>query len=141
MSQPGRRQPHQMLLCAWCVLAGIIFLGGVAPAPNSVAALLPTWVLWGWYLLLTAGGTVGLAGSWWPRRAIYTGLQLERASMIFLAAGTAMYVIAMIATAGSRATGAAGFLAAWGGACVWRALQIHDDLKMVEKIHHDRRES
>lgn len=140
MSKPGRRQPHQILLCAWCVVAGLVFLAGVAPAPGSVSALLPTWVLWVWYLLLTAGGTVGLVGSWWPRRQLYTGLQLERASMIFLASGTVMYMIAMIGTAGARATGAAGFLAAWGGACVWRALQIHDDLITLAKIHHDRYE-
>lgn len=140
MISPIRRQPHQILLCSWCVLAGVVFLAGVAPAPTSVAALLPAWVLWVWYLLLTVGGSVGLIGSWWPRRQLYRGLQLERASMIFLASGTVMYMIAMIGTAGARATGAAGFLAAWGGACVWRALQIHADIMIVAKLHHDRYE-
>lgn len=133
-----RRQPHQIFLCFWCVLAGILFLAGIAPAPGSIIRLLPTWVVWGWYLLLTAGGLIGVVGAFWPRRRIYTGLQLERASMIFLAGGTCMYMIAMIAAAGVRATGAAGFLAAWAAACVWRALQIHSDLIRIDKIVNDR---
>lgn len=141
MAAVGRRQPHQILLCTWCVVAGLLFLGGVAPAPGSVSSLLPTWVLWVWYLLLTVGGTIGIVGAWWPRTRLYTGLQLERASMLFLASGTGMYMIAMIGTAGTRATGAAGFLAAWGFACLWRAWQIHDDLMTVAKLYHDRDKS
>jgi hypothetical protein len=138
VSKLGRRQPHQILLCLWCVIAGLVFVAGVAPTPGSIAALLPSWVLWIWYLLLTVGGIAGIVGAFWPRRRLYTGLQLERTSMIFLASGTAMYMIAMIGTAGARATGAAGFLAAWGAACVWRALQIHDDLMTIAKLHHDK---
>lgn len=137
MSKIGRRQPHQILLCVWCVIAGVLFVAGVAPTPGSIAALLPTWVLWIWYLLLTVGGSIGVVGSFWPRRNLYTGLQLERASMIFLATGTCMYMMAMIGAAGARATGAAGFLAAWGAACVWRALQINGDIQTLAKLSRD----
>jgi hypothetical protein len=138
VSRIGRRQPHQIFLCAWCVLAGLLFLAGVAPAPGSLAQLLPTWVLWCWYLLLTAGGLTGVVGAFWPRRRVYTGLQLERASMIFLSSGTCMYMIAMIAAAGVRAIGAAGFMAAWAASCVWRALQINGDIQTLAKLSPDR---
>lgn len=138
MTKLGRRQPHQILLCAWCVIAGIAFIAGVAPTPGSVAALLPTWVLWVWYLLLIVGGSIGIVGAFWPRRRIYTGLQLERAAMIFLAAGTCMYMMAMIAAAGARAIGAAGFMCAWAGACVWRALQTHADLRALAAFSQER---
>lgn len=128
-----RRQPHQIFLCFWCVLAGVLFLAGIAPPPGSISRLLPVWVVWGWYLLLTAGGLAGVVGAFWPRRRLYTGLQLERASMLFLSSGTCMYMIAMICAAGVRATGAAGFLAAWGAACIWRAAQIHGDLTVLTR--------
>lgn len=133
MNRIGRRQPHQILLCLWCTIAALVFFAGVAPVPGSISAILPGIVLTVWNSLLLAGGVVGLVGSLWPRSGIYTGLQLERASMIFLSAGTVMYVISMIEFAGWRAVGAIGFLAAWGGACVWRALQIHSDIKTLTR--------
>ena len=115
------------------MLAGILFLIGVAPIPPSLETLQP-WLVKFWYVILALGGAAGIVGALWPRRKILAGMELERAAMMLLASGTCMYMIAMIATGGTKSIGAAGFMAAWAGSCLWRARQLHQDIKYFLRL-------
>jgi hypothetical protein len=99
--------------------------------PNSVDATYPTWLVIAWYVLLGAGGVVGLAGLW--LRSILISLYLERASMIAIAAGAAIYGIAVFYVGGWRALVAGGLIGCWSAACAWRAIQISVDVHRLTR--------
>ena len=124
----ARRHPHEVVFAAAAAISGLIYTFG-APAPGSIDALLPVWVLHAWYGLLLAGGAVGLAGVWYPD--IEVGLNLERAGMWALTSSMLIYCTVAVGFGGWRAIGIVLWLGAWAAANVARAVQIGRDLHRI----------
>ncbi len=125
----GSRRPHELLLLAFSLIAGLAFLLG-APRPASMGDSMGDWftTLWAFGLLFT--GLIGLVGSFW-RGSVARGLLLERSAML-LGAGAAMgYAIQVYSTNGGRSLFAAGFCFFWALANVARAVQISNDLRSM----------
>lgn len=124
----GKGRPHEVMLLVVSVLLGIAFLLGIKP-PNSIESLMPTWMRTAWFLFLLIGGSIGLVGIWWRNK--YTGLVLERFSMILLSAAAGMYAVAVISYGKTAAIAVGAILIAWSIACGVRATQITSDLKSM----------
>jgi len=116
---PGRHRPHEILRLAVSVVTGAAYTFG-APAPGSLAALLPGWAVLVWSVGLALSGLVGLVGVLWS-------LRLEAAGML-TGAGALVWYTAAVGQLGWRALFAALISLAWAGANVWRAVQIRGDL-------------
>jgi hypothetical protein len=126
----GRHRPHEVMIIIWSLAVAVIHFA-TQPPPNSLDTAYPAWLVGAWYLLLGAGGFVGLAGLW--LRSILISLYLERASMIAIAAGAAIYALAVFYVGGWRALVAGGLIACWSAASAWRAGQIILDLRRVTR--------
>jgi len=130
-------RPYELCFLLLSILLGVGYLTTV-PAPSSVAALMPGWVVlvWAWTLVTT--GTLGMIGCLWRGRLI-VGLGLERAA---LAAQTGALLIINGATFYAWATRVlhtfpllgVGFLTAWMVANVWRDRQIASALRHLQHL-------
>lgn len=120
----GKLRPHEILLLAVSLATGLAYTIG-APAPTSVAALLPAWAVLVWAVGLAISGALGLAAVVAHRR---WSLQVEQASMLLGAAALVWYSAAA-GQFGWRGLSAATVYAAWAAANVARAVQIRADLK------------
>lgn len=111
---PLSSHPFAVYLLALCVVSGAtaLLFGRATPG-------IPGWLTVLWYVLLVAGGVVGLAGLVWPDAI--AGLLIERASMVFIGVGAYLYAVPVAYTAGPvAAVTVAGF-----GVCAhWRVVQI-----------------
>jgi hypothetical protein len=129
-----QRRPYEMCLMVVSILVGFGYLTTV-PAPQSVAALMPAWLVLSWAWALLVSGAVGLAGClWWGRTAV--GLGLERAA---LAAQSGALLVIAGATVQAWLVGwtrfpllGIAFLSAWLVANLWRILQIRNELRPGE---------
>lgn len=128
MSRPvivsGRHRPHEILLLVVSLLTGFAYTVGTPP-PQSVAALLPEWAVRVWAVGLVVSGAVGLTGALTQRG---WSLQVEQAAMLIGAAALVWYAAAVFPF-GLRAMFATAIAGAWAVANVWRARQIHRDLR------------
>lgn len=123
------------------VLAGLGYLTTV-PAPASVAALMPGWLVATWAWTLLASGVVGLVACMWRGR-VTTGLGVERAALsaqagaLLVIAGATFEAWAIGRTAVFPLLGVA-FLTAWLAADVWRIRQIVATLNGLVSPEGDR---
>jgi hypothetical protein len=127
-----------MFLFGASVLLGVAYQVQV-PTPQSLAALVPAWmvVLWSWGLLLS--GAVGLVACFW-RGGITVGLGFESGALLMSTAALLLIAAASFAVNGVRAVFGIGLIAAWGLANVARCLQIRHDLRQIAaaaKEHDD----
>jgi predicted membrane channel-forming protein YqfA (hemolysin III family) len=118
------------MIIIWSVTIAAVHFA-TDPPPNSLDATYPAWLVGAWYLLLGTGGVLGLTGLW--LRSILVSLYLERASMIAIAAGAAIYGIAAFYVGGWRALVAGGLIGCWSAACAWRAIQITVDVHRLTR--------
>lgn len=118
------------MIVIWSAAVGALHFF-TAPSPTSIDRLYPAWMTATWYVLLGAGGLVGLAGVAW--RSLIVTLYLERASMIAIGAGAGMYALAVFYVGGWRAIVGGGLIACWSAASVWRAGQITLDLRAIAR--------
>lgn len=127
-----RRHPHQVFLAALMVVVGIPTLVG-GPRPNSLAASLPSWLLYEWAITLTLGGLLVL-GAAIVRKPI-NALYLECVAHIPLSLSALAYVVALLGVAGWR-TGfsAACIVLGFGAASAWRARQVFADLFRLRQV-------
>lgn len=133
----GRRSPFELLIYASAVISATAFIAGAAPAPGSLAAIMPTWSLWAWYPQLLLGGLVGVVSAVWPRRHLVMALLLARAALVLLAGALTTYTAAAFLTNGLRAIGGGLLIGAWAAASAWRAWQVHRDLHTIHRILSD----
>lgn len=122
----GRHRPHEILLLAVSLLLGVAYTVG-APPPASVTALLPAWAVHVWAAGMGVSGALGLAAVAvrWSR-----ALQVEQAAMLIGAAALIWYTVAVLPL-GWRSLLAVAISVAWTSANMWRATQIHRDLKSL----------
>jgi hypothetical protein len=125
----GRQRPHEVLLLVVSVLVGVAYLLGSPPAA-SVAALIPRWEIHVWAVVMLASGGVGLISI---RRWGVPGLalSLELGAMLAGAGGLLVYVVAIFLAAGPSGLLAGGITAGWLCSNLWRAWQIHTELKDI----------
>jgi hypothetical protein len=93
--------------------------------------IMPGWLLVAWYVLLLVGGVTGLAGCWWSRGQVLTGLLLETAAMSLLATGCCVYAIGLFAVSGQTAWTAGVLVAAISVSCAWRWVQLKADVRAL----------
>lgn len=118
------------------VLLGFGYLTTV-PAPSTVAALMPGWLvaLWAWVLL--GSGALGIVGCLW-RGGPLVGLGMERAALaaqsgaLLLIAGCTMQAWAIGALDPFPALGI-GFTAMWMTMNVLRIRQIAAEVRMLTR--------
>ncbi len=132
----GRHRPHELLLLAWSALLGASYLVRV-PAPRSLAAAVPHWVVLLWAAGLVLSGAVGLLGCLWRGQA-ETGLGLERGAMLMSTAALTLIAVASLAANGDRALFGVGLMSAWAMANVARAMQITRDLRQIAAAIEER---
>lgn len=122
----SRTAAHEVLFLLASVVLGAAYTFGT-PAPASVAATQPLWVIRAWAVGMILSGVFGLAGCFW-RTNIARALLLERSGMYFGAATMLVYTVSLFGYAGWRAIGSGVFFGFWAVANLWRAFQISRDL-------------
>lgn len=124
---PGRLRPHEVLLLAWSLVFGAVGLWQ-APAPATLAALVPHWEVLAWSAGLAVSGAVGLLGCFW-RRGSAMAAQLEMGGLLIGAGSILLYCAAILLVGGWKGLFAAGLVGAWMLANLWRAGQLRRDVK------------
>lgn len=126
----GRRSPHALAWLGYSAAAGLTLL--FAPAPQSVATVLDRWQVYVWAGLLVVSGAVGM----WAvlsRRDIIRSLGYEQGAMLINAAGLVTFAATVAVAVPSRAWFAVGMALVWAVANLWRAWQIHGELRSLRK--------
>lgn len=114
------RSPLAVYLLVLTVVSGLVTLLG-ATTSGAVAEQLPGLAARIWGALLTVGGGFTLLGMYW-QGLVTTGLLLKRMGMFVMVVTTAIYAVAVVATAGLQGAYVAGLIAGYSVAC---AVQYH----------------
>lgn len=125
-----RQAPHKLLLLLVSTILGLFYIFG-SPAPATVAATQPVWVVHLWAVGLLLSGVAGFAGCFWLtdlRRA----LRLEASGMYLGASTMVLYAVSLFAYSGWRALGSGLTFALWSVANLWRLWQINRDLRDLQ---------
>ncbi|GIH07506.1 hypothetical protein Rhe02_55730 [Rhizocola hellebori] len=125
----GRRPPHEVLLLAVSIPLGLGMLTR-APAPASVIALMPAWVVVAWATALMLSGIVGVASAVWTGD-ILRALWAELGALLLGAGVFATYTAAVFVSAGMRAWFSGGFMGAWAVANLIRCAQIRREVRRL----------
>lgn len=131
----GRHRPHELLLLAVSVLLGTSYLVRV-PAPQTLTASVPRWVVILWAVGLVASGIIGLTGCLW-RGDITTGLGLERGAMLMSTGVMALMAAVVVSATGIRGLFTASITIAWALANLYRVAQITTDLRRIDVAHEE----
>jgi len=121
----SRQRPHELVLLLASVLLGLGYLLTVPP-PQSLAAVVPAWLVTTWSVGLLLSGALGLLGAFW-RGSILVALELERAALLVSTGALLLIGGASFAVAGWRALFGGSIILAWGVANIVRCVQIGQD--------------
>ncbi len=128
----AQHRPYELCFMLVSILIGVGYLTTV-PAPTSVVALMPTWVVGVWSTTLVVSGVLVIVGCLWHGQFV-VGLGLERAGLsaqtgaLLIIDGSVLYTW----TTGHLATFpllGVGFLTGWMAANIWRIRQIATTLR------------
>jgi hypothetical protein len=123
---------HEANMMATSVLVGVGMLL-VAPAPQSVLAVLPGWLVTVWAGTWVASGVAGLVALYW-RRNLTRSLLIERAALVLNAAAVGTFAVSAFVFAGWRAWVAGCFLAGWAVANLLRAWRIGGEVMQLTEM-------
>lgn len=131
----GKSRPHELLLLAYGAIVGAVTIFGER---SNVAALAPTWAMYSWSIGLLISGVLGIGASLW-RTALVRALEVERGALL-IGAGAILLYSGNVFTFGVtwNTIVAAGIVAAWGAANLWRAWQITIDLRRIATAGEDK---
>ncbi len=118
-----------MFLFAASVVLGLGYLITI-PAPQSLAAVVPIWLVQVWALGLLFSGSFGIVAALW-RGSLLVGLELERAALLLSTGALALIGGASFAANGIRAAFGGLIIVAWGAANIARCLQIRRDVRQL----------
>lgn len=130
---PGRKMPAQVAILCFATFAGLAYVFRRAPAPRTLDSQVDARILVVWYVMLLAGGLIGLLGTFW-HRDVYRGLRLEQAGTILVTTAVLIYAVALFIGAGWMAAGSGGGLLAWAVFCGWRVGQLTRDLAVLKRL-------
>lgn len=121
--------PRAVFILALSVFSGITALA-LNVAPDSLGALLPSWgvILWG--LLLSAGSAMTLIGMAFQT---VSGVIVEQIGSVVVGVTTVYYSILAIWIIGPGALQGIGIILAWGLACFMRWAQLQALLKTTRR--------
>jgi hypothetical protein len=125
------RHPFELAIMVATIFVGIT-VAVTGQVPKSAEKTMPYELIVVWMTMLAAAGLISLVGAWWRGRP-ETGLRVEMAGVLLLAAGVTMYVIAVFTVSGWAALVAGGFMAAIACGAWGRAAQIGLDLRRVDR--------
>ncbi len=128
----GPVNPIQTFLLAAAALSGASYLLGITK-PGSVELILSPSMRAAWALLLTFGGTVALAGQYWPGRP-FTSVTMERLGLAACAGGTFAYGVGLILVFPRSGGGVAVTNMAFAAACVIRSYQLTRLLRVAQNF-------
>ncbi len=128
-----RSSEHVQLLLATSVLIGVGMLLAV-PAPQTVLALLPRWMVTVWAVTWVLSGMAGVIATMW-RGDIGRGLLLERAALVLNAGAAGLFAVCAFVAAGMRAWVVGLFLAGWTIANLLRAWRIGRDVRQLDEVN------
>lgn len=126
LNPSGRHRYHELVLFGASVLLGISYLSTV-PAPQSLTALVPGWLVALWAIGLLASGSLGLIAAAW-RGSILVALELERSALLISTGALLLIGGTSFVATGLRALFGGLIIASWAVANILRALQIRRDL-------------
>jgi hypothetical protein len=112
--------PRAVFILAMSVFSGLTSLA-LNSAPDSLDALLPTWVVMVWGVLLTIGSVVTLVGM---SRQTVGGIVTEQIGSVMVAATTIFYAVLALRELGLDALQGVGIILAWGLSCLLRWVQL-----------------
>ena len=118
-----------MFCFAFQVILGAAYLFTV-PAPQSLAAIMPHWLVMTWAAAMVLSGAAGLIGSWW-RGSPSSALELERGALLMSTGALALIGGASFVVNGWRAAFGGGLIVAWAAANLVRCWQIRTDVKKI----------
>ena len=126
----GRYRPHQILLLAYSLAAGVLMATGLAPVPPLIVGALWPWVVNIWVGLWIGSGAAGLAGVLWRGRDRDTGMRLEAGGMLLNTAPLCVQVGVILPYAsGAVSITSVCLIVAWAVANLARAEQVRRDLR------------
>lgn len=126
----SRHRPHELVLLGLSVLLGIAYLVRLPP-PQTLAAVVPGWLVAVWALGLVVSGVIGLSAAVW-QGSIIVALQMERAALLLNNAPLILIGGASFATLGwGRAVFGGSIILGLAAANLVRSLQINRDVKQL----------
>lgn len=135
--------PRAVFILVLSVFSGLTALA-LDAAPASLSALLPTWAVIGWGILLALGSAVTLAGM---LRQTVNGIIVEQVGSIMVAATTIFYAGIAFWQLGADALQGVGIILAWGLSCIVRWVQLQvlinstvaraAKVQFLERLDHD----
>lgn len=122
------RHPHEVLILSGCVVYGVAGFSAFDRVAITSIRELPGPVGHMFYALLAVTAAVALVGSFLPG---LIGQRVEQGGLLLVAAHALVSVTLVFAALGLRATAFAIFMLCIASANVWRAVQIHFDLRRI----------
>jgi hypothetical protein len=107
-------RPFEMWISVLCIIGGVPLVAGV-PAPSSVDALLPGWMVRWWGTMLIVGALLVAAGLFRPRS------HPERLGHSLLGPAAVTYALSIVTVVGWSGALAAAIIFGFGLACLTRA--------------------
>lgn len=121
----GRHRPHEIGLLVVSAITSLGIL--IAPAP-AITIVFPGWKATAWAVVLMASSVIGLAGCFW-RGSAARGLMVEGAGMVLSVAAILWYMVGAWIIQADQLAAAEATVGVWGAMNLWRAAQIHMDLR------------
>lgn len=126
----------ELFVAILCMVSGIPLAIGVAPSPNSVIAVMPTWTFFAWGLSLSLGGGCTVTGILWryfDKRQFLAGCLVEKAGLFMLGTSCSVLGLAIAFYAGATGTLTAGLCFALMLACFSRIRTINKEASIVKE--------
>lgn len=112
--------PRAVFILALSVFSGITALA-LDAAPDSLHAVLPSWAVTTWGILLALGSAITLFGM---ARQTVNGIIIEQVGCVTVAATTVFYSGVVLWVFGLDAVQSIGIILAWGLSCGVRWIQL-----------------
>lgn len=112
--------PRAVFILALSIFGGLTALA-LNAAPGTLNSILPHWAIMIWGLTLTLGSAATLGGM---VRQSLTGIIVEQVGSVMVGVACIYYSALAVLVAGLDAVQTVGIVAAWGGACLIRWVQL-----------------
>lgn len=123
------KNPFEVWVLAALCLSSVLFLLGITPQDNSVAAVLPRWSTLLWAFLLATGTFTALVGMFWKQPAV--GRTIQMAGHLWTATGALIYSSVLLYYIGAPAVMSGLTVGSIVIAAVFRVRQLRKQIKQI----------